>query len=160
MPDGLAYLAALVVAAMFAASSVAKWRDPAGAARGLGLLGVPRPWAVVRILPPLEAAVALALVVVPPVGGTAAVVLLVGFTAFLVDRLRAGIRAPCACFGGGGGPLSVADPVRNVLLSAASLLAVTASRTRPDAAAVAVAAVAAGASVLVVRALRAATVER
>ena len=51
MPDGLPYLAALALAALFALSAVAKWRDLPGTARAFRALGVPRPWTAVRVVP-------------------------------------------------------------------------------------------------------------
>ena len=112
---------------MFATAAVAKWRDPAGTARGFRALGVPRPWPAARLVPVAEAAVAVALVVAPSAGATAAVAILAAFSVFLAARVRAGVTAPCRCFGGRSGhDLSWADLVRNLWLLVAGAVAVTA----------------------------------
>ncbi|MGE0727493.1 MAG: MauE/DoxX family redox-associated membrane protein [Acidimicrobiia bacterium] len=124
MPDGLPYLAALALAALFALSAVAKWRDLPGTARAFRALGVPRPWTAVRVVPGIEAGLAVVLVLAPEGGAMVAFALVVAFTVFLVGRLQAGVRAPCACFGGLGlSRLSWADVVRNAWLLVAALAA-------------------------------------
>ena len=126
-PDGLAYTAAAALAVVLAVAAGAKWRDPAGTARGFRALGVPRPWPAARIVPAVEASTALALITVPAVGATAAMALLAGFSVFLAARVRAGVTASCRCFGGRAGhDLSWADLVRNAWLLAAGAVAVTA----------------------------------
>ena len=138
VPEGSAYGAAVALAAVFTVAAVAKVRDPAGTARGFRALGVPRPWPAARAVPAVEAAVAAALLVVPAVGGTAALTLLAAFSVFLGSRLRAGVTAPCRCFGGRGGHgLSWADLGRNLWLAGAAVVATTAAGpTVPSAVAV------------------------
>lgn len=125
--DGLAVASAVLLAVLFAAAAAAKFRDPAATARGFRALGVPKPWPLARAVPVVEALLALTLVVTPGPAAVVAVVLLSGFTVFLAGRLRAGVHAPCACFGSRSGrALSVADLVRNLWLIAASAVATTA----------------------------------
>ncbi len=122
--SGLPYVAALLLAAVFAAAAMAKWRDLPGTARSFRALGVPRPSTTARAMPGVEAALAGGLVLVPAGAAMVAVALLVAFTVFLVGRLRAGVTAPCACFGGlGGGRLSWLDVLRNVLLTGVGVVA-------------------------------------
>ncbi len=123
---GLPYLAAVTVGTTFAAAALAKWRDPAGTARGLRALGLSHPWPLARILPAVEAAVAFGLVVAPAGVAPLAVALLVAFTVFLAQRLHAGVRAECHCFGARRtGLLSAADLARNTWLVGAAVVAAT-----------------------------------
>ncbi len=127
----LGTVAAVMVAATFAVAAVSKLRDPAGTARGFADLGVPRPWRAARLVPGIEVGVALTLLLVPAVGAALATVVLVAFTVFLVDRLRSGVRAACSCFGGARRhPLTIADPLRNVLLVGLALVAGSGNLTR------------------------------
>ncbi|MCC6435148.1 MAG: methylamine utilization protein MauE [Acidimicrobiales bacterium] len=124
--DGLPYLAALVLAALFLLSAVAKWRDLPAAARAFRALGVPRPWTAVRVVPGVEAGLATVLVLAPEGAAMLAFALLVAFTVFLVARLRAGVTEPCRCFGGWGfDRLSWADVVRNGWLLSMAVVAMT-----------------------------------
>lgn len=122
--EGLPYLAALLLAAVFAASAVGKWRDLPATARAFRALGVPRPWTSARVVPGVEAALAVGLVITPAGAAGVAIALLVAFTTFLGGRLRAGVDAPCNCFGGvGTGRLGGSDLVRNAWLLVAGVLA-------------------------------------
>ncbi len=153
---GLPYLAAVVLAGVFLVAAAAKWRDPAGTARGFRALGVPRPWTAARTVPAVEAALAVGLLLVPAGMALLAAALLVAFTVFLSLRLRAGVSAACHCFGGRGtDPLSVADVVRNVWLIATATVACVGDWPRwPSTAAVVVAVVVALTAVTSTRALR------
>ncbi len=124
---GLPYLASLFLAGLFVLAAVAKWRDLPATARSLRALGLPRPWTAARALPAVELALALGLVVTPAGSAAVALSLLSAFSVFLVSRLRAGVDAPCQCFGtwGSGRPLSWVDVVRNVWLMAAAVLALS-----------------------------------
>lgn len=127
--DGLSYLAALVLAAVFITAAIAKWRDLPATARAFRALGVPRPWTSARLVPGVEAALAVGLVVTPAGAAGVALALLVSFTVFLVGRLRAGVHAPCSCFGGWGtGTLGPADVLRNGWLLLAGVVALGGSR--------------------------------
>jgi hypothetical protein len=66
---------------------------------------------------------------VPPAGAIAALVSLAFFTTFLIGRLRAGVRAPCACFGSSRAqPISVRDVIRNLLLMALAVVSLATDR--------------------------------
>ncbi|CAM8630122.1 Methylamine utilisation protein, MauE [Acidimicrobiia bacterium] len=123
---GIGYLAALFLAATFLIAAISKLRDVSATADEFELLGVPAPKAMARFVPVIELAIAAGLVIVPAVGGLFALVTLAFFTTFLVGRLRAGVRVPCACFGAAGtASLSGVEIVRNlglVVLAAAAML--------------------------------------
>lgn len=151
--DGLPYLAALALAALFLLSAVAKWRDLPATARAFRALGVPRPWTAVRVVPGVEAGLAVVLVLAPEGAAMLAVALLVAFTVFLVGRLRAGVTEPCRCFGGWGfDRLSWADVARNGWLLSAAVVAMSGrGPTAPSAGAVLALLAWVGAAVLSVR---------
>jgi hypothetical protein len=113
--SGIGYTAAVVVAAVFAVAAVAKLRDLPSTITGFERLGVPQAQLFARMVPLAELAVVVLLLVVPPGGAIAALATLAFFTTFLVGRLRAGVDAPCACFGASAtAPLSGIEIARNV----------------------------------------------
>jgi uncharacterized membrane protein YphA (DoxX/SURF4 family) len=132
------YLAALVLAAAFVAAAAGKLARPVATAAAFRSFGVPWPAAAARLVPAAELVVAVLLVAAPGVGGVAALVLLVAFSAVLVRALRAGIRTPCRCFGGvREDPPSAVDVLRNGMLAALALVAIAAGTPRaPSVAAV------------------------
>jgi hypothetical protein len=164
MPDGLPTLAAWLLAAIFAAAATTKLRDPAATARGFAALGVPRPWLAARLTPAAEVVVAGGLVIAPAVGGGVALAVLVFFSTFLAGRLRHGVRVPCGCFGASARhPLSGADLLRNGLLALAAVVALGDARPRaPSVTATVLAAAgsAAGAGVVRLARVRAATTSK
>lgn len=110
--------AAAVLAVVFAWAGAAKLALPAATAEGFAGLGLPRPKALARVVPGAELLLAVALLAAPAVGGVAALVLLVGFSAVMVRALSRGVPVRCACFGQAfGPPLSSVDLVRNGLLA-------------------------------------------
>jgi len=121
---GLGTAAAVVLALVFVFAAGSKARDRVGTRRSFADLGVPAPRTAAVVVPILEVATAVALLVRPAIGGVVALVVLAFFTTFLAGRLRAGITSPCSCFGGTGShPLSVVELLRNAELA---LLAVAA----------------------------------
>jgi hypothetical protein len=113
--SGIGYTAAIVVAAVFAVAAVAKLRDIPATASGFERLGLPQVELFARMVPLTELAVTVLLLVVPPGGAIAALATLAFFTTFLLGRLRAGVVAPCACFGASvAAPLSGIEIARNV----------------------------------------------
>jgi hypothetical protein len=115
-------VAAVGLTAVFAAAATAKLVDPPSTARGLRNLGLPAPYRLARLVPSVEVAVAVALALVPAVGAAAALVLLAAFSVLIAQRLAVGVHAPCACFGGGGGPLSWRHLVRNAVLGLSAVV--------------------------------------
>ena len=109
--------AALVLAVVFAWSSLAKLVTqpdmselglPAGTANAVSLV---------------EVALAIALLVSSANGGLAALVVLAGFTTFLLKRVNRG--QTCACFGASASPVTWWSVTRNlVLLALAAVSAV------------------------------------
>ncbi len=150
---GVGYCAAVVLAVMFAAAAAAKIRDRDGTAAAFATLGVPNPSSAARFLPLPELAAVVLLLAVPFVGALVVLVLLALFTTFIVGRLRVGVVAPCACFGGATSrPLSWVSVWRNVLMGALALVALGATRpTVPSLADVAAVIVATAAGVLALR---------
>ena len=124
--QGIGYAAAIVLACAFALAAVSKLRDLRGTLADFTALGVPSPRLFAQVMPLAELAITALLLIVPAVGGIAALITLAFFTVFLASRLRAGVHAPCACFGAMSvHPLSAVDLVRNVglaLLAAAALM--------------------------------------
>lgn len=125
--DGIGYAAAVVLAVVFALSALAKLRDPASTAEAFAAIGVPNPDSTSRLLPFPELAIVVLLLVVPAGGAVAVLVLLAFFTTFLIGRIRAGVSAPCACFGAASlRPISWLTVARNGALAALALLALLA----------------------------------
>lgn len=123
--SGIAYTAAVALAAIFATAAIPKLRDLAGTEREFTGLGLPRAAFFARFIPIVELSIVALLLIVPPAGGIAALCSLAFFTTFLISRLRAGVHAPCACFGAAKPrPISGRDVARNLglmVLAAASL---------------------------------------
>ncbi len=118
---GLASILAVVVAATLVAAAVAKLRTPARTAADFTALGLPAPQLLARVVPAVEVAVAVALLVAPGWGALAAVALLVLFTLLLVGLIRSGQPISCACFGTvSDEPVSWVEVVRNVALLVAA----------------------------------------
>ena len=126
LPTPLAYAAALVLAAVLVVAGVAKFRRPQSTAEDFASLGLPRPGLLAVLVPVVEFACAILLVVVPGWGGVASFGLLAAFTAVLVTVLRSGRVVPCACFGGNDrDPISIRHVVRNGVLGLLALAAAT-----------------------------------
>lgn len=123
----LGMAAAAVLSGTFAWAGAAKLGRTAEVAAGFAALGLRLPGALARGVPVVELVLAVALLAAPAAGGAAALGLLAGFSTVLVRALRRGVEVPCACFGQvAGPPLSWFDVVRNALLAALALLALTA----------------------------------
>ncbi len=130
--SGLGYAAAVALAAIFAIAAIAKLRDLPGTEADFTALGVPRPSFFARFVPIAELSIVILLLIVPPAGAIAALATLAFFTTFLVGRLRAGVRVPCACFGAARSrPISIIDIARNLGLMV--LAAVSLATDRPAA---------------------------
>ncbi|MGH9000538.1 MAG: MauE/DoxX family redox-associated membrane protein [Acidimicrobiia bacterium] len=119
----------LALAGAFAFSAGTKLARPSAFSEGLAVFGIPAARVVARVLPPVEAAVAVLLLlffdaVWPAVS---AIVLLVVFTAAVAVNLVRGREVPCPCFSptsAGGRPLSMATLARNVALLVMAAVAV------------------------------------
>lgn len=133
----LAVAARLALAAAFAWSAGMKLAHPAAFSAGLAAFGIPAPGTVARLLPPVEAAVAVVLLAVPDERwpAVAAIGLLAVFTAAVATNLLRGRRAPCPCFGvEAGRALSATTLARNAFLL---VLAATGARSTDGAGVVA-----------------------
>jgi uncharacterized membrane protein YphA (DoxX/SURF4 family) len=126
---GVGYAAAVALAAIFAIAAVAKLRDVSATESDFAGLGIPRASFFARFVPIAELSIVALLLIVPPAGAIAALVSLAFFTTFLIGRLRAGVRAPCACFGSSRAqPISVRDVIRNLLLMALAVVSLATDR--------------------------------
>jgi uncharacterized membrane protein YphA (DoxX/SURF4 family) len=121
------------LAAVFAVAGVAKLRDPQGAQRTVGGVGVPaglRPL-VATILSAVELGVS-ALLVLPGLGLIGAFAALLMLSVFLValgvQYLR-GVEVPCACFGQlAVTPAGMPTLIRNLVLAGSALFLLVALR--------------------------------
>jgi uncharacterized membrane protein len=113
-------------------------------------------------VPAVEAGVAITLVLWPALGGFAALVLLLVFTAVIVRSLRSGIHAPCACFGAHrSSTLSPWDVLRNgMLMALAAVATATVRPVRPDGLTVGVVAAIAAVAAIALRLVRHRTAAR
>ncbi len=126
---GVGYVAAVALAAIFAIAAVAKLRNLSATERDFVGLGLPRASFFARFIPLAELSIVALLLIVPPAAAIAALVSLAFFTTFLIGRLRAGVRAPCACFGSSRAqPISVRDVVRNLLLMGLAVVSLATDR--------------------------------
>jgi thiol-disulfide isomerase/thioredoxin/uncharacterized membrane protein YphA (DoxX/SURF4 family) len=131
----------LLLAGIFALAAATKLRDPAATARaitglgGSGRLARPGKW----VLPAVELAVVAALVITPlaVAGAIVAFLLLLVFTAAIVNALRLSRRPDCGCFGSlTARPVSIRTAGRNVALAASALFVALAGPGEPLSAAV------------------------
>jgi hypothetical protein len=121
------YLAALVLAALFAWAGVAKLGARRRTTRTFRALGLPAPDGLAVAVPAIELALALGLVVVPGWAAAGALALLAAFSLFLARAVRAGVDVGCGCFGSAGSePVSFVELVRNGLLGIAAAAALAA----------------------------------
>ncbi len=126
LPTPLALAAALILAVVLVVAALAKLRRPAATAEDFAGLGLPAAGALAVIVPGVELACALLLVLVPGWGGVAAFGLLAVFSANLVGVIRSGRVVSCACFGAADrAPVSVVHLVRNAGLGVLALAAAT-----------------------------------
>ena len=108
---------------------MAKLRNLAATERNFIGLGLPRASFFARFVPLVELSIVALLLIVPPAGAIAALISLAFFTTFLIGRLRAGVHAPCACFGASKAqPISARDVVRNLLLMAVAIVSLATER--------------------------------
>ncbi|MBW8486233.1 MauE/DoxX family redox-associated membrane protein [Actinomadura parmotrematis] len=138
---------ACLIAAVFAASALAKLRDPGGFRRSVRALApVPAAWtgplAAAVVAAELAAAVLAAVPATAGWGFALAGVLLASFTAAIAAALRRGRRPHCRCFGASGAPIGPRHLVRNAALLAVAAVGAAGPAGAPQAAGLAVAAVA------------------
>jgi hypothetical protein len=127
----IGYALALGLALVFAWAGVAKLRSPRATARSFAALGVPAWFA--RAVPIAELVLAAALVLTP-MAGILALILLALFTIVLTG---ADDGIACACFGSAANePVSWVQLLRNVLLMAVAVVASFGERVVPGLAAV------------------------
>ncbi|GAA3600947.1 hypothetical protein GCM10022199_00440 [Marihabitans asiaticum] len=128
MPD--AFVAApIILAAVLALAAHAKWGRRDSLVSAIRQLRLPDALhAPVRQLPPVEAVLAVLLVITPSPPLLAAVAaltlaLMLAYTAVVARGLRMTPRPSCGCFGAVGAPITVETLVRNIVLT---LLAIAA----------------------------------
>ena len=122
--------AALVLAVVFAWAAIAKARTPAETSASFHGLGLPAAPLLARVVPVVEGAVAIGLVVSPALVAWVALALVLAFSLVIVRAVAAGSTVSCACFGGaaaGDGdearPVSTVEVVRNAGLGALAIVA-------------------------------------
>ena len=126
---GFATLLAVAVAVTLVIAAAAKLRDPARTVGDFAALGLPIPGLLARLVPAVEVAVAVALVIVPGWGAVAAFGLFVLFTALLISLVRSGQPIACSCFGAvSDEPVSWVEVARNVVLLGAAAVVVPVNR--------------------------------
>jgi hypothetical protein len=128
----------LMVAGTLVAAAITKGRQQRETVRSFTDLGLPVPTVLAVVVPAVELAIAVLIIVRFSVGSVVAVALLGMFTAFLGIRLRRGDVISCGCFGSAAStPVTSVTIIRNLMLiSAAGLAAVgSAQLTRSDIAA-------------------------
>jgi hypothetical protein len=126
---GVGTVAALVLALSLFLAGVLKLRMPAATREAFRALAVPAAATSARLVPLLELALGILLVMAPRAGAVPALVTLPVFTAFLAERLRRGTVAPCNCFGARSPrPLSRREILRNLSFGVLALLALLAAR--------------------------------
>jgi hypothetical protein len=122
----VAEAAALVLAAVFAWAAVAKLRARSATAASFAGLRLPGAAVLATVVPVVEGALAVGLVLVPGVAAFAALALLLAFSVVIGRAVATGAEVGCACFGGGGAedrPVSVLELVRNAGLGALAIVA-------------------------------------
>ncbi len=120
---------ALLIALVFASAAIAKlaaWRELPGVVRNFRVLPQALIWPAAAVLPPLELAVAVGILIgrTRPSAAAAAALLFTLFGAALaINLLRGRRQIDCGCFRSGlRQPISIAVILRNVLLAACALL--------------------------------------
>jgi uncharacterized membrane protein YphA (DoxX/SURF4 family) len=114
--------------ALFIVSAIAKLRSPETTLDDFTRIGVPTPELARYMIPAIEIAVAVALIISPPAGGISAFVLLVAFTTTLASIVKSGRTVGCACFGAiSTEPVGRNQIYRNLVLMAAALIVALAS---------------------------------
>jgi hypothetical protein len=130
MTNGLAYLAALTLAALFLYSAMAKLRTPQVIRRVLDVVKLPSR-VVAPVVPVAELITAFLLVVRPSIGSVVAIALLSIFTLFIAYLLIRRIDVSCGCFGAKSEEsVSAIDLVRNGFLL--GLAVISTSVTKPS----------------------------
>lgn len=125
MTDGLAYLAAVALAFVFAYSAAMKLRDNQPTRRALKAAGLSP--AIASALPAVEIFAALALLIRPAIGAIVALTILGAFTAFVAYLIARNIDVSCGCFGANATePASIVDVARNLMLAVLAVTGLTA----------------------------------
>lgn len=115
--SGITSLAAIGLAAVLLWAAGSKLLRPAETAADFRQLGLPAPTLLARLVPIVELATAILLLVAPGWGGVVGFALLAGFTALLIALVRSGRVVSCGCFGSSSTePVSVVEVARNCLL--------------------------------------------
>lgn len=126
--DGVAYSAALALAALFGWAGAVKLAGRHTTVRTFEALGLRAPRALAVGVPLVELALAAGLAVAPGWAALAALAVLAGFTTILWRTLRSGTDVGCGCFGTTSRrPVSSVELVRNGVLAAGAAVAAAAS---------------------------------
>lgn len=122
--------AALVLAVVFAWAAVAKFRTASETVASFHGLGLPAAGALAKVVPAVELALAIGLVLAPALFAWPALVLVLGFSVVVARAVAAGSTVSCACFGTAAAsrgedprPVSVVELVRNAGLGGLAIVA-------------------------------------
>jgi uncharacterized membrane protein YphA (DoxX/SURF4 family) len=125
--DQLASAAALVLAAVFAWAGVAKLLRGDGTRSSFAALGLPAPAFLAVVVPLVEIALAVGLVLRPAIAAWAGIAVIGAFSIVIWRAIARGIDAPCSCFGTARKePVSTNEIVRNGMLAGLAVLATAA----------------------------------
>jgi uncharacterized membrane protein YphA (DoxX/SURF4 family) len=117
------WVAPVALAVVFAWAGGAKVADQPRTVEGFGGLGLRHPEQRAVQVPAVELATAVLLLVTPVGGAIVALGLLSVFTVLILRLLRAGVTAPCRCFGGvRERPLGWIAVARNAALAALAVV--------------------------------------
>ncbi len=117
------WVAPVALAVVFAWAGGAKFADREATVEGFRALGLSSAEQRSIQVPAVEIATAVLLVVAPVGGAIVALVFLLVFTVILANRLVAGSRVPCRCFGNlRTRPISWLDVLRNIGLAALAVV--------------------------------------
>jgi hypothetical protein len=126
--DDIEVIANVVLGALFLWAGIAKLLDGPVWTRQAADMGVPRP--IAMPVPYVEVVVGVLLVsqLFSPWPAIVAGLMLLAFTAVIVQRLRDGSRPPCACFGSRSKrPLGAVHVLRNLGVLAVAVIAILAT---------------------------------
>ncbi|MEO8363094.1 MAG: MauE/DoxX family redox-associated membrane protein [Ilumatobacteraceae bacterium] len=122
--DFIAWTCSALVGAVFVFAGVSKLTI--GKQWPIQATNLGAPHILIPFIPWVEIVVGVGLIgrILSAVANIAALVLLLSFTALIVEQLRRGLRPPCACFGGRSRrPIGWSNVTRNMVLVALVLVA-------------------------------------
>lgn len=99
MIESFSSLSTIALALVFLVAAITKLVAPEKTRSEFANLGLPQSQRLSRLVPALEFVVVCLLILMPRIGGIAAVVMICGFTGVLLRALRSGRSVSCGCLG-------------------------------------------------------------